>query len=166
MFSSQISLERSGVPRVTDVLGQEFLDQISPEGHRFMCYLFRLESSIEFFYVLCLLRFEISELQHIVCLQAGGFIMRISKSITIIAVVRSSSTGLAYGVFGSPRPVVICVNGISGFISGPHLRNIEELEPFLNQAFQIAALDYTVSVKSDIFIPSYSGNMAMAVEGV
>ncbi|KAI5652277.1 hypothetical protein M9H77_29464 [Catharanthus roseus] len=40
-----ISLERSGVPRATEVLGQEFLDQISPEGHRFMCYLFRLESS-------------------------------------------------------------------------------------------------------------------------
>ncbi|KAI5671266.1 hypothetical protein M9H77_11630 [Catharanthus roseus] len=29
-----ISLERSGVPRATEVLGQEFLDQISPEGHR------------------------------------------------------------------------------------------------------------------------------------
>ncbi|KAI5650155.1 hypothetical protein M9H77_36160 [Catharanthus roseus] len=36
MFSSQISLERSGVPRATKVLGQEFLDQISPEGHRFI----------------------------------------------------------------------------------------------------------------------------------
>ncbi|KAI5675849.1 hypothetical protein M9H77_06799 [Catharanthus roseus] len=31
-----ISLERSGVPRATEVLGQEFLDQISPKGHRFM----------------------------------------------------------------------------------------------------------------------------------
>ncbi|KAI5671265.1 hypothetical protein M9H77_11629 [Catharanthus roseus] len=40
-----ISLERSGVPRATEVLGQEFLDQISPEGHRIMFYLFRLESS-------------------------------------------------------------------------------------------------------------------------
>ncbi|KAI5656957.1 hypothetical protein M9H77_25750 [Catharanthus roseus] len=51
MFSSQISLERSGVPRATEVLGQEFLDQISPEGHRIMFYLFRLESSVEFLFM-------------------------------------------------------------------------------------------------------------------
>ncbi|KAI5673809.1 hypothetical protein M9H77_14173 [Catharanthus roseus] len=31
-----IILERSGAPRATEVLGQEFLDQISPEGHIFM----------------------------------------------------------------------------------------------------------------------------------
>ncbi|XP_071713909.1 O-fucosyltransferase 7 isoform X2 [Rutidosis leptorrhynchoides] len=40
-----------------------------------------------------------------------------------------------------------------------------ELDPFINHASQMAALDYIVSVESDIFIPSYSGNMARAVEG-
>ncbi|KAI5650288.1 hypothetical protein M9H77_36293 [Catharanthus roseus] len=44
-----IPLERSGAPRATEVLGQEFLDQISPEGHIFMFYLFRLESSVLFY---------------------------------------------------------------------------------------------------------------------
>ncbi|KAK4745081.1 hypothetical protein SAY87_011393 [Trapa incisa] len=45
------------------------------------------------------------------------------------------------------------------------LASVVELQPFLGHASQMASLDYTVSVESNVFIPSYSGNMARAVGG-
>lgn len=41
----------------------------------------------------------------------------------------------------------------------------DELMPFQNHSTQMAALDYLVSVASDVFVPSYDGNMAKVVEG-
>ncbi|GAB2280746.1 O-fucosyltransferase 38 [Dionaea muscipula] len=41
----------------------------------------------------------------------------------------------------------------------------EELRAFANHASQTAALDYIISTESDVFISSYSGNMAKTVEG-
>jgi hypothetical protein len=43
--------------------------------------------------------------------------------------------------------------------------SMDELAPFASHATQMAALDYIVSVESDVFVPSYSGHMARAVEG-
>ncbi|KAL6192923.1 hypothetical protein ACLB2K_034009 [Fragaria x ananassa] len=45
------------------------------------------------------------------------------------------------------------------------LLEASELEPFRNHSNQMAALDYLVSLESDIFAPTYGGNMARVVEG-
>ncbi|KAM7275542.1 hypothetical protein ACFE04_017408 [Oxalis oulophora] len=45
------------------------------------------------------------------------------------------------------------------------LASKEELKAFSNHATQNAALDYIISIESDVFVPSHSGNMARAVEG-
>lgn len=45
------------------------------------------------------------------------------------------------------------------------LLNSSDLRYFQNHSSQMAALDYLVSLESDIFVPTYDGNMAKVVEG-
>ncbi|GKV31816.1 hypothetical protein SLEP1_g40480 [Rubroshorea leprosula] len=45
------------------------------------------------------------------------------------------------------------------------LARTSELKPFQNHSNQMAALDYLVSLYSDIFMATYGGNMAKVVEG-
>ncbi|XP_010544540.1 PREDICTED: uncharacterized protein At1g04910 [Tarenaya hassleriana] len=53
----------------------------------------------------------------------------------------------------------------------PHLYNKQdlalpsELEPFANKASVMAAIDYIVCQKSDVFMPSHGGNMGHALQG-
>lgn len=41
----------------------------------------------------------------------------------------------------------------------------EDLRQFQNHSSQMAALDYMVSIASNVFIPTYDGNMGKVVEG-
>lgn len=52
----------------------------------------------------------------------------------------------------------------------PHLYDKEklalpdELEPFRKKASSLAAIDYMVSLNSDVFMPSHGGNMGRAIQ--
>ncbi|KAJ9166544.1 hypothetical protein P3X46_021284 [Hevea brasiliensis] len=68
-------------------------------------------------------------------------------------------------IYGGDSHMVDLQSRYPILMSKEKLASAEELEPFTNHASQMAALDYIVSIESDVFIPSYSGNMARAVEG-
>ncbi|KAM7256489.1 hypothetical protein ACFE04_012230 [Oxalis oulophora] len=68
-------------------------------------------------------------------------------------------------IYGGDARMADLLSRYPMIMSKEKLATAKELEPFVNHASQMAALDYLVSVESDVFVPSYSGNMARAVEG-
>ncbi|CAN6479243.1 unnamed protein product [Victoria cruziana] len=67
--------------------------------------------------------------------------------------------------YGSERRLAALNSAYPHIVKKEMLLDSEELKQFLNHSSQMAALDYIVSVASDIFVPTYDGNMAKLVEG-
>uniref|UniRef100_A0A0D9XXL4 O-fucosyltransferase family protein n=1 Tax=Leersia perrieri TaxID=77586 RepID=A0A0D9XXL4_9ORYZ len=68
-------------------------------------------------------------------------------------------------IYGGDKYISKLRSYFPNLVSKEAIATKEELDKFNNHASQVAALDYIVSVESDVFVPSHSGNMARAVEG-
>jgi hypothetical protein len=68
-------------------------------------------------------------------------------------------------IYGREKRLAVLRSAFPHIVKKEMLLDPEELQQFQNHSSQMAALDFMVSVASNIFIPSYDGNMAKVVEG-
>ncbi|KAK1371508.1 O-fucosyltransferase family protein [Heracleum sosnowskyi] len=100
----------------------------------------------------------------------GGFCPLTPKEVGIFlqALGYTSSTLIyiaAGEIYGGSTHLKELTSRFPNVVFKESLATEEELKELANHASQTAAIDYIISVESDIFIPSHSGNMARAVEG-
>ncbi|KAK4430028.1 Rhamnogalacturonan I rhamnosyltransferase 1 [Sesamum alatum] len=68
-------------------------------------------------------------------------------------------------IYGGERRLAALRAAFPRILKKEMLLDPEDLRQFQNHSSQMAALDFMVSVASNIFIPTYDGNMARVVEG-
>lgn len=68
-------------------------------------------------------------------------------------------------IYGGERRMAALYSAFPNIVRKETLLSPMDLKPFQNHSSQMAALDYMVSLASDVFIPTYDGNMAKVMEG-
>ncbi|KAL2896291.1 O-fucosyltransferase 34 [Bienertia sinuspersici] len=68
-------------------------------------------------------------------------------------------------IYGGKRRMAALASSFPNLVRKETLLEPSDLRFFQNHSSQMAALDYLVSLESDIFVPTYDGNMARVVEG-
>ncbi|XVF20873.1 hypothetical protein REPUB_Repub12eG0040600 [Reevesia pubescens] len=68
-------------------------------------------------------------------------------------------------IYGGERRMAPLADAFPNLVRKETLLGPSNLKFFQNHSSQMAALDYLVSLESDIFVPTYDGNMAKVVEG-
>ncbi|KAK4279998.1 hypothetical protein QN277_011684 [Acacia crassicarpa] len=89
-------------------------------------------------------------------------------ALTLIAlgIDRNTQIYIAAGdIYGGERRMANLRAAFPNLVKKETLLEPSDLQYFQNHTSQMAALDYLASLESDIFIPTYDGNMAKVVEG-
>ncbi|XP_011012033.1 PREDICTED: uncharacterized protein At1g04910-like isoform X2 [Populus euphratica] len=68
-------------------------------------------------------------------------------------------------IYGGERRMSSLASAYPKLVRKETLLEPSDLKYFQNHSSQMAALDYLVALESDIFVPTYDGNMAKVVEG-
>ncbi|KAL1538836.1 Rhamnogalacturonan I rhamnosyltransferase 1 [Salvia divinorum] len=68
-------------------------------------------------------------------------------------------------IYGGKGRLKSLANAFPNLVTKDKLLKPSDLSFFKNHSSQMAALDYLVSLESNVFVPTYDGNMARVVEG-
>lgn len=66
--------------------------------------------------------------------------------------------------FGGAKALQPLVGEFQNVATKETLAREGELSPYINRSSAMAALDYIVSLSSDVFLPSHGGNMGRAMQ--
>ncbi|KAE8811961.1 hypothetical protein D1007_11187 [Hordeum vulgare] len=90
----------------------------------------------------------------------------IALVLRALEIDRSMQIYIAAGeIYGGKRRMASLTSAYPNVVRKETLLEPSDLRFFQNHSSQMAALDYLVSLESDIFVPTYDGNMAKVVEG-
>ncbi|PWA44013.1 GDP-fucose protein O-fucosyltransferase [Artemisia annua] len=67
--------------------------------------------------------------------------------------------------FGGDRAILPLKSEFFNVVTKEMLARNDELNPYKNRTAILTAIDYTVSLSSDVFLPSYDGHMVRALQG-
>ncbi|XP_041002527.1 rhamnogalacturonan I rhamnosyltransferase 1 [Juglans microcarpa x Juglans regia] len=86
--------------------------------------------------------------------------------LSALGIDRNVQIYIAAGdIYGGERRMAPLVEAFPNLVTKDSLLDPSELSYFKNHSSQMAALDYLVSLESDLFVPTYDGNMAKVVAG-
>ncbi|KAK6129105.1 hypothetical protein DH2020_037141 [Rehmannia glutinosa] len=86
--------------------------------------------------------------------------------LTALGINRNVQIYIAAGeIYGGKRRLRSLAKAFPNLVKKETLLEPSDLSFFQNHSSQMAALDYIVSLESDVFVPTYDGNMAKVVEG-
>ncbi|CAL1395278.1 unnamed protein product [Linum trigynum] len=90
----------------------------------------------------------------------------IALGLQALGIDRNIQIYIASGeIYGGEARIAKLAEAFPNMVRKETLLDSSDLSQFQNHSNAMAALDYIVAVESDIFVPTFGGNMAYAVEG-